>query len=210
MNTPHALFTLARLLIGGAGLIATTSCGGELLRTGRSPVFMVVTNLQGSAGGTGDATAFLLSDVQTLVDETVGGVLVKRPMTFNDNATATIGVEAKNQSVTTTALNSVTVTRYRVTFRRSDGRNTPGVDIPYGFDGAVTVTIPAGGSGTVAFDLIRHQAKLEPPLRNLVGFGGFGFISTVAEVTFYGRDQNGNELMATASMDVQFGDFADQ
>ena len=27
------------------------------------------------------------------------------------------------------------MTRYRVEFRRTDGRNTPGVDVPYGFDG---------------------------------------------------------------------------
>ncbi len=94
-------------------------------------------------------------------------------------------------------------------FRRSDGRNTPGVDVPYGFDGAATTTISPGGTGSVSFDLIRHQAKLEPPLRNLVGFGGLGFISTIAEITFYGHDQNGNELIVTGSMDVQFGDFAD-
>lgn len=210
MSTPNLVSTLARLVVGSACLIVSASCGGELLRTGRSPVFMIVNSLEGSAGGTGDPTAFLLSDVQVLRDETVNGVVIKVPTIVNDNARATIGIEAKNQALPTTGLNAVTVTRYRVTFRRSDGRNTPGVDVPYGFDGAVAVTIPAGSTGTVSFDLIRHQAKLEPPLRNLVGFGGLGYISTVAEVTFYGRDQNGNELTATASMDVQFGDFADQ
>ena len=60
------------------------------------------------------------------------------------------------------------------------------------------------------FELVRHQAKLEPPLKNLAGFGGLGFISTIAEVTFYGRDQNGNEVTVTGNLDVQFGDFGDE
>lgn len=211
MSTRHLSSKLARLIIGAACLVATASCGGELLRTGRSPVFLVVTNMQASNGQTAQTfTSFLLSDVQTLVEQTINGATVRVPTVFNDNAQATFRVDAKNQSVESTPLNAVTITRYRVTFRRSDGRNTPGVDVPYGFDGGVTVTISAGESASVGFELIRHQAKLEPPLRNLIGFGGLGFISTIAEVTFYGRDQNGNELTATASIDVQFGDFGDE
>jgi hypothetical protein len=203
--------TVARLAVGAACVISSSSCGGELLRTGRSPVFMVVNGLSGSGGGAaGTPSAFLLSDVQTLVDQTVGGVTTKVPTITNDTASASITIQAKNPVVLTTPMNAVTITRYHVTFRRTDGRNTPGVDVPYGFDGAVAVTIPAGGTGSVGIDLIRHQAKLEPPLRNLIGLGGLGFINTIAEITFYGHDQNGNELMATASMDVHFGDFADE
>ena len=43
-----------------------------------------------------------------------------------------------------TSNNAITVNRYRVTYRRSDGRNTPGVDVPYAFDGAVTFTVEPG------------------------------------------------------------------
>ena len=63
--------------------------------------------------------------------------------------------------------NEITVTRYRVTYRRSDGRNTPGVDVPYAFDGAATGTIPSGGTLTLDFELVRHIAKEEPPLAPL-------------------------------------------
>jgi len=31
----------------------------------------------------------------------------------------------------------------------------------------------------------------------------------VAEITFFGRDQNGNELSVSGMMDVTFGDFPD-
>lgn len=211
MNTRHLSFTLARLIIGAACLVSTASCGGELLRTGRAPVILVVTNMQASNGQSAQTfTSFLLSDVQTIVEQTIDGATVRVATIFNDNAQATFRVEAKNQSAETSPLNAVTITRYRVNFRRADGRNTPGVDVPYGFDGAVTVTVSPGEQASVGFELIRHQAKLEPPLRNLIGRGGLGFISAIAEVTFYGRDQNGNELIATGSIDVQFGDFADE
>jgi hypothetical protein len=104
-------------------------------------------------------------------------------------------------------VNAVTINRYRVTFRRSDGRSTPGVDVPFPFDSAVTFTIAAGGTVNQPFELVRHVAKKEAPL------GALAFspviISTVADVTFFGRDQAGNELSVTGSIGVQFGNFAD-
>jgi len=209
MNTRYFSSIVARVTIGAVVLVSSASCGSELLRTGRAPAYMLVANLSGQANGETD-TAVLLSDVEVLVDETVNGQTVKVKTYTNDNAIATIRVDLKNPTVGATAINAITVQRYHVLFRRSDGRNTPGVDVPFPFDGAVAATIDAGSTNDVVFELVRHQAKLEPPLHNLVGFGGLGFISAIAEITFYGRDQNGNEVTATGSMDVQFGDFADK
>jgi hypothetical protein len=36
-----------------------------------------------------------------------------------------------------------------------------------------------------------------------------GFLSTIAEITIWGRDQNGNEVTVTTSVDVHFADLAD-
>jgi hypothetical protein len=187
---------VVRLTVAVACALSTASCGSELLRTGRSPVFLVIDSL---AGGP-DATNPVLSDVG--------------PTVINDVGVAEIRAVAKDQSAAlltpgavTTPLNDITLTRYRVTFRRSDGRNTPGVDVPFGFDGGLSRTIEIGSATTVNFDLVRHAAKLEPPLRNLNSLGGQILISTVAEVTFYGRDQNGNEVSVTGLLDVTFGDF---
>jgi hypothetical protein len=185
-------------------------CGGELLRTGRAPVYLTIRSLEASANGGGSRSAFLLSDVQTMVEQTVNGVTRQVAMVFNDNAIVTIAVDAKNPTVETSALNAVTLTRYRVNFRRTDGRNTPGVDVPLGFDGALSLTIPAGSTGEVAFEIVRHQAKLEPPLASMAGFGGLGFLSAIADVTIYGRDQNGNEVQVSGRMDIHFGDFGDE
>ena len=52
-------------------------------------------------------------------------------------------------------------------YRRSDGRNTPGVDVPYAFDGAVTFTVPPGDDVAIPFELVRIQAKFEAPLAQL-------------------------------------------
>jgi hypothetical protein len=210
MSTRTILSMAGRLAGAAACVVSLASCGGEMLRTGRSPMFLVVEGMEAVAGGGGSPSAFLLSDVQIIVDQTINGVPTKVPTFFNDSATATIRSVQKNTDATTTPISSVTLTRYHVDFRRTDGRNTPGVDVPYSFDGGLGITVAPGSTAGVAFEIVRHQAKLEPPLKNLSGLGGLGFISTIAEITFYGHDQNGNEVSVTGRIDVQFGDFADK
>jgi hypothetical protein len=185
--------------------VAGASCG-EVARTGHSPVYLIITSLEGASGADEDFGTVVNSDVQTLVD----GV----PTFFNDLGTVSLRLGLKNPGLPTgslspSELNAVTINRYRVGYRRSDGRNTPGVDVPYPFDGAFTVTVSGIGTSTGGFHLVRHQAKLESPLRNLIGLGGSMIISTIAEVTFYGHDQAGNEVMATGNISVNFGDFGD-
>jgi hypothetical protein len=121
-----------------------------------------------------------------------------------------IGTPAAPTSPTTN--NAVTITRYRVNYRRSDGHNIQGVDVPYAFDGGATGTVPESGTFTMVFELVRHTAKLEPPLSQLRATGASlpAPISTVTEVTFFGRDLVGNEVSATGSILISFGDFADE
>ena len=58
-------------------------------------------------------------------------------------------------------------------FRRADGRNTPGVDVPFGLDGGVSVTISDGQRRRCRRSRSSGiSSKLEPPLRNLVSQGG--------------------------------------
>ena len=44
----------------------------------------------------------------------------------------------------------------------------------------------------------------------LSGLGGAVAISTIADVTFYGRDQVGNEVSVMGSISVNFADWADE
>ena len=189
------------LLLLAAVSAASVSCG-SVVRDGRSPVYMVIESLVASRGGADEPPqGTLLSDVVTN-----GG-------TFNDMGAVVLRISPKNiLSGTEPSLNNeVTVFRYRVVYRRADGRNTPGSDVPYGFDGGVTGTISTSGSLGLTFEIVRHIAKEESPLIQLrYGNGNTPpAISTIAEITFYGRDQVGNELNVTGSMLINFGDFAD-
>jgi len=199
-------------LLAAATLVASVSCAGDMATTGDAPVMLVIDSLAASSGATpGSLGNTLNSDVITLVEQTVNGQTVKVPTVFNDVGQARFHLVRKNPVAVTSPspLNDVTINRYRVTFRRADGRNTPGVDVPYGFDGAATVTITGSAGGTVGFELVRHNSKQEPPLSNLAYAGGAIQINTIAEITFYGRDQAGNEVQVTGTMNVNFADFGD-
>jgi hypothetical protein len=199
-------------------LVASVSCG-DVVRQGKAPVIIVIDDLTAASGADpGAMGGFLLSDVQTLVETTVGGQTVSVPTIFNDVAQATMRLIPKDGGNGTTNLNptpwnAVTLNRYRIVFVRADGRNTPGVDVPFAVDGAVTATLTATPT-VVPFEIVRHQMKIEQPLRSLASVSGaFGgsrlFISTIAEITFYGEDVMGNDIQATGKISVSFSDYAD-
>jgi hypothetical protein len=202
---------LAGVTVASLTAILMAGCG-EVSRTGRTPAQLVIVRME-AASGADDQTffSFLLSDVITLVDRQVGGQTVQVETIFNDPARVTMRLVLRDQGVPGIAaapslLNAITVNRYRVVYRRSDGRNTPGVDVPYPFDQAVTFTVPSDAEITHGFNLVRHNAKVEAPLMSLRN--GL-FISTIADVTFYGHDQAGNEVAINGSINVDFGNFAD-
>jgi hypothetical protein len=194
-------------------LMGSASCG-DVIRQDRAPVIVVVDSVEAASGADpGTMSGFLLSDVQTLVEQQVDGQTVRVPVIFNDIAQATMRVIPKDAgngavSLAPTPWNNVTINRYRISFIRADGRNTPGVDVPFAVDGAVTATL-TGTPTTVPFEMVRHQQKLEQPLRSLANFGGRLFISTIAEITFYGADQAGNAVQVKGTISVSFSDYAD-
>jgi hypothetical protein len=199
MNAETQIETVRRKVVWGSrirmamvlGLLLATSCS-QSIRTGQASSYLVLTSLTG--GSDNDST--VESDVQT---ET-GSV-------FTDTGTAGFQVVMKdNGGPGPSPVNAITITQYHVEFVRSDGRNTPGVDVPFAFDGGVTATI--NGAGTVGFTLVRIQAKLEAPLKALALHGGAQAISTVARITFYGHDQTGREVSVTGNIDVTFADWA--
>ena len=205
-----------RLAITGLAVatLCITACG-EVARSGRSPAYLVIEALEGASGAKpSEFSTTVASDVVTLVEQDINGTKVRVPTVFGDlgRVTFRLGLKDPGPSSTPTTpgpLSDVTVNRYRVVFKRADGRNTQGVDVPYAFDGGFTVTVRGSGSTGAGFDLVRIAAKIEPPLANLRGFGGAQFIGTIAEITFFGRDQAGNEVSATGNMSVSFADYGD-
>ena len=193
----------AALAFGAA--LTLPGCTKQQLQ-GNSSSYLIIDQMVASRGNTPDEESGTLdSDVASTVNG--GG-----PTVFPDLARLILRLglkdpgSAQNPSEPTSA-NFITVTRYHVKFLRSDGRNTQGVDVPYEFDGAVTATVRAEGAEAV-LTLVRAQSKLEAPLMALRGLGGQVVISTIAEVTLYGKDQAGRDVSVVGLISVNFADWA--
>jgi hypothetical protein len=207
------------LLVGRAAsaLVAcAVVCGScsSTVRQGSSPAYLIIDSLTAASGAKpNDYSNFLQSDVVTIIKVTQGTDITYVPTVYADNGQVHLRIALKDigtpgSPTSPSTNNEITVTQYHVTFKRSDGRNTPGVDVPYGFDGAVTGTVTAAAT-TLYFELVRAQAKFDPPLMALRSGGGAKVISTFAEITFYGRDQVGNQVSVTGTISVDFADWAD-
>src|SRR5215467_1918627 len=184
--------TFSRFCIAAAVAVSATSCG-DVVRSSRASSILVVNSLTATRGSanTGTPTPTLVSDVLTMV--TSGGVCSTTnpcPTIFGDTGTLTLSQSAKDISIPLTSNNQITITRIHVSYRRTDGRNQEGVDVPFGFDTAATVTVPINGTAVTSFVLVRNQAKSEPPLVQLVNNGQL--ISAIADVTAFGNDIVGN------------------
>jgi hypothetical protein len=188
------------------GLAATAAAGvsscSSTVREGRSSAYLIVQKLEAASGAEDDQFSDeLSSDVVT--NNTVFEDLARVTFRLAMKDIGPVGVQAAP-----TTNNFITVNRYRVSYRRTDGRNTPGVDVPYPFEGAGTVTV-TGADAALVFTLVRVQAKGEAPLKDLVNGSLARVISTIADITFYGRDQTGNDVEVTGAISVNFADWGD-
>lgn len=207
MRTTTRFLTLAIVLLTAA------SCG-DVARTGRSPAYLVIDSLAGIRGAatTIQPSAVLSSDVITNVTSPPPCTQTSPcPTVFGDGGQAVMHVALKNPGTATTpstpsALNNITINRVHVEYVRADGRNTPGVDVPFPFDGAVTVTIGANTT-TFGFELVRIVAKEESPLVQLRNSNSF--ITVLARVTFSGQDGAGHAASVTGTIQIDFGNFGD-
>jgi hypothetical protein len=202
-------------MFGITAIVAASVSCGNVVRDGRAPVFLVIDSLQGIRGA-----ATLGSPASTLVSDVITNITAPPPCAptspcptvFGDGGTVVLRAPLKDVASTTTPAgptsnNEVTVTRYHVEYTRADGRNTPGVDVPYAFDGAATGTVPANGTLTLGFVLVRNTAKSESPLVQLKT--NPLIVTTIAKVTFYGTDRVGHDVYVTGQIQVDFGNFGD-
>lgn len=199
LNMRWATRSVRPAVAAGLALAAlgVSACGSAHVREGQASSYLIVERLIMSEGSSSGAPfqSDVLSDSGSI---------------FEDAAVVTLTAAMKDVTSPNgpSTNNLITVNRYRVTYRRSDGRNTPGVDVPFAFDGAATATICSCGTTDVPFVIVRIQAKLEQPLASLRGHGGAAAISTIADVTFYGHDQTGREVSVTGSTSINFADWA--
>ncbi len=178
---------LAAAVVSGA--LGLAGCSAAYVEGDAASVLLVIQNIA--------AGAPVLSDVRG-----TGGLIV------NCQVTMTLSAQAKNPNSPASLSEDVRVSRYDVAYRRSDGRGVQGLDVPYSISGNMTAFVESGGGSTtdVAIDLVRHQAKLEPPLSNIVGLQ---VVTMFADVTLFGQTLSGKAMTARGSAQVTFADFAD-
>lgn len=207
------VLSAARLAAVSMAVAAAASCTSAQL-DGVAPSYLIVDSIEAASGADPSRFGgFLQSDVVSSVTTQVDGEQVRVPTIFEDLGRVSLRVAMTDPGsietpTTPSVVNQITITRYRVEFIRADGRNVPGVDVPYPFDGAMTLTVDGSGQ-SAAMVLVRIQAKREAPLSALAGGGGAFAISTLARVTFYGRDQAGRDVNAVGLITVNFADWAD-
>jgi hypothetical protein len=187
-----AIYRIAALTLAAAA----SSCT-DAVRQGTGGSFLIVNTLLASSGEEDEFGGVLQSDV-----DTGGGVISDA-----GQVTFSLGLKDPGRATAPTQNLAITVDRYRVRYMRADGRNREGVDVPYSFDGAFTLTVRPAETVSSEFTIVRHLAKLEAPLGALT-FNGV-IISTIAEITFFGRDLTGHEVSVTARIGIDFGNFAD-
>jgi hypothetical protein len=193
---------IAVLAIGLAA--AAAGCTPDYGEESEAPVLIRVSNIVAEGGGGAAGSSGIGSVLNS--DVAVEGSI------FNDNATLTVENIAKNQNPNTqfARLNDVILERYEVRYTRSDGRDQEGVDVPFRIAGPLAVMVPLAGDAQVPITIVRHQAKAESPLRNLMNGGGAQVLTTVARITIHGRTVSGRAVMTETALQITFADFADQ
>jgi hypothetical protein len=194
-------------------LAGSLGCVPNWARENETGFIMEVARVTAARGGETGTGTVLYSDVSQWI---------------NDNAILRVVLIRKNPNVQFVGpLEDVRLDSYQVRYFRSDGRNVEGLDVPYRFTGALnSVRLPAPEANgvtevEVAIEVVRHTAKREAPLINLIDsdlapngrallLTGEGIISTTAEITLYGRQvSSGDPIMATGHLPIAFADFVD-
>lgn len=193
MNRSFIRSTIVRagLLLGAAGFSA---CSAGYSTDNNASVLLIIASINGGAA--------LKSDV------------IKDTGVFNDLADVAVAVRFKNPNIATVPQvpSAVILERYEVKYRRSDGRGVEGQDVPFSISGNLTAgfDVKTAGTDTISLEVVRVQAKLEPPLRNLQSGSGGGIVVTMfADITLHGRTISGQAVTANGSLQIDFANWAD-
>jgi hypothetical protein len=170
------------------GALALAGCSADYAQNGTSTRVLIVQSVHGGAP--------LSSDVRQATN------------ICPDLVNVIFGNQSKNPRAPTSFRDDIIVERYEVRYIRSDGRGVEGVDVPFTISGNLSAQVSASGTTTVAVEVVRRQAKVEPPLSNLVSDGGPFLLSIIAEMTFHARTTTGEVTNpAVGRLQIDFADF---
>jgi hypothetical protein len=202
MKNPRSA-TVFKAAIGALAVLAAVACNPIENSTTSASLLTVVT-ITGLDLSLKDQN-FTQSDV-LLTDATTGTSTIT-----DDVAKASLGASmlAPNPPAGTSQYNDIQLDKIVISYSRTDGRSSEGVDVPYAFEQNVSQVIRIGQQATVSFIIVRATAKQEPPLVGLqAGVGRGEVLYTNAKIVFYGHDLAGKTVTATGYLPVDFSDFA--
>jgi len=152
----------------------------------------------------GSAADYIQSDV-LFEDPSTGATSI-----FADIATAVMTAQMLDPDPITgvSPYADIQLEKYQVTFTRADGRNIPGTDVPYPFEGDLTSLIRIGTQTAVSFVIVRESAKMESPLLDILQNSSRAEnFTAVATVDFFGHDLSGKAVKATAAISITFANY---
>lgn len=201
----HPILTTTKVL-GLAVLALLLAACNPVENKSESQSLLTVESISGSDAD-GNESSFLQSDV-LYQDPATGASSI-----FADTAKVTLTARTLDPApaLGTSPYADIQVTKYVVSFSRSDGKNTPGVDVPYSFEGNISILVKIGMMTSIGFVIVRETAKQESPLIELGSTGTRAeVLATTARIDFYGHDLGNKNVKATAYLPVYFGNYANK
>ncbi|MEN8152457.1 MAG: hypothetical protein ABFR75_00415 [Acidobacteriota bacterium] len=198
------------IFLNGCNIFENKSTSSSMMLIGS----ITGTDLQGNDGSTTIFSDVFISGGGSGSSEQDGTVI-------NDNAVIEIGCTtiAPSSTQPTSYYNDIVIEQIKVEYSRPDGRNVEGVDVPLTFTQPVNFRLKApeiDKNGVVIdyynipFIIVRHVAKMEPPLRDLKELGAEKVLQLIAKITVYGKDGGGRDVEpASGSVSVWCANFAD-
>ncbi|MEW6455857.1 MAG: hypothetical protein AB1410_03975 [Acidobacteriota bacterium] len=152
----------------------------------QSNTMLIVESIKG-IDQQGNLSSFLISNVSDI---------------FSDFARVTIRAELLNPNKTPTVYNDVKLERYIVSYKRNDGKNEEGTDVPYRYESRLTEYIQAGTSITIDIIVVNYLAKKYPPLISLKNSSSL--LEVDATIDFYGHDVAGKGVKTSGMLRIIF------
>jgi len=177
-------------VVAVAAALAMAGCSADYVENNESPVLLLITALNGGAQ--------LDSDVRNGENST---------FVCENEIDVELTVQNKNPNAPSSPSSIVQLDTYEVRYTRSDGRGTEGVDVPFRITGNLAASVGVGDDLTIPLEVVRRQAKLDPPLTNIQQTT---ILTVQAQVTLFGKTISEKRVSATARMQIDFADFGDK
>jgi hypothetical protein len=176
-------------VVAVAAALAMAGCSADYVENNEGPVLLLITAINGGAQLDSDVRN---GEFSTFVCE--------------NEVDVELTVQNKNPNAPSAPASTVQLDSYEVRYSRSDGRGVEGTDVPYRITGSLAASVAVGDELTVPIEVVRRQAKLEPPLDNI---SQTTVLTVSAQVTLFGKTISENRVSAAARFQIDFADFGD-